>query len=825
MAARSSNAELQNQLSILSIVGAVGDLTDGQLLQRFLCAHQGEGQAAFTALVERHGPLVLHVCREVLGDSHDSDDAFQATFLVLFRKARSVRKADSVASWLHGVALRVARRAKADSARRMVHERRGAEMRANDSKTHRPESWPELHEEIGRLPARYREPLVLCYLEGLSSAAVAQRLRCPQGTILSRLSRGRQQLRARLIRRGLAPVNSDAARTLPTQSVPANVPGPLLAATLQLVTGLLEEPAAVGLIQASVASLTKGVLQAMLWHKLKMGGLAGLALAAIIVGAGAALAYQETKTQGRVAPSPNMKRNPAAAVVSAPGAANAAGLSAAVIVPMPPRAELRRLLRRAASEAVVLAKNKPVPNSWCLTTIATAQAKAGDLDGARVTFADAATQAGGGFGGRPNSWNLWRVGHSQAECNLRAEARTTLAQGVKALPGASGEDQTDLRALDTFAVIARDQAGIGAHADSRKTVELLLAFSQKYLESTKTGNARAVAARKVAPALAAVGDFDAAFRWSEGFLSSGDVLGEIAVAASKSLDRPTARRFVREAADRLAKLRSAEETYFGLINLAEAQARLGDVEAGDIAAAKRSARAIGEAPSRFGNDMSDGQPCALGSVAALQYESGDTAGARETLREAYRSVRDHPKMRERDGRYGQIARGQLAVGDLAGALQTVAAIEINKAAILAPIARAQAAAGDHAAARATFARALADAGLPFENPPPANREQTKPSGKRHPLFSPELAFLAEIKAMAGDVPGALQTLRSIDDEFYERSGLERIVSARATAGDVAGALRLCLKESKTQEERVAALQGLGQGVDTRLSKALDLPAR
>ena len=193
MAARSLGAVLQTKLNILIASGVVGHLTDGQILQQSLSDDHGEAEAAFTALVDRHGPMVLGVCRQVLGDSHDADDAFQAAFLVLFRRAGSVRDADSVASWLHGVALRVARRARSDAVRRKAVERRGAEMRAvrSDRAADRPESWTELHEEIARLPQRFREPLVLCYLEGLTTEAVAQRLGCPKGTVLSRLSRDR----------------------------------------------------------------------------------------------------------------------------------------------------------------------------------------------------------------------------------------------------------------------------------------------------------------------------------------------------------------------------------------------------------------------------------------------------------------------------------------------------------------------------------------------------------------------------------------------------------------------------------------------------------
>ena len=146
------------------------------------------------------------VCRQVLGDPHDAEDAFQATFLVLARRAGSVRRRDSVASWLHGIARRVAMHARADAARRRRHERQGAAMRDVETRDEADiEGWPELHEELARLPSTYRESVVLCYMEGLTTAAAARRLGCAQGTVLARLSRARARLRRRLIGRGVVP--------------------------------------------------------------------------------------------------------------------------------------------------------------------------------------------------------------------------------------------------------------------------------------------------------------------------------------------------------------------------------------------------------------------------------------------------------------------------------------------------------------------------------------------------------------------------------------------------------------------------------------------
>jgi len=530
--------------------------------------------------------------------------------------------------------------------------------------------------------------------------------------------------------------------------------------------------------------------------------------------------HQKTN-DGRVAPSQKSHQPHVTPVVGHADAPMTTGSSRTIIVSLPPRAELHQLLRRASSEAVALAKTKPISSSWSLTTIATAQAKAGDLDGARMTFAFAATEAERGFGGEANPWNLWRVGHFQAECGLKQQARISLHRAVRALPGVVGDYQKDSRTVDTFSVIVQELGGIGAREDARKTVDLLLGFSKKFFESSKIGNARDWAAPKIAAALAAVGDFEAAFRWSDGLQNGGNVLGEIAVAASKSLGRDAARRFVLETAEQLGRMRSADQTYFGLSELAEAQARLGDVEA-----AKRSAKSIGAGPSRASYDMTDGQPYALVRIAGVQRQSGDTAGAKETLRDAFRSVSEHPLMRGRDGWYSQIASGQIANGDIDGALRSVEAMDGKRSDSLAFIALAQSAAGESIAARATIGRALADAGLSVKAPPAPNPELMKLPGVSQNMPASARMQLAKIQAMAGDSAGALTTLRSIDDQNYQRFALERVVSARATAGDVAGALRMALDDSKTPEERRSALEGLGQGVDTRLSlKSLEPRAK
>jgi RNA polymerase sigma factor (sigma-70 family) len=147
--------------------------------------------------------MVLRVCRDVLGDQHDAEDASQATFLILARSARSIRRIDSLASWLFGVALRVAAKVRASDARRRTIERQGGAMKAQTAGTgERGDGWPELYQELERLPSRYQVPIVLCHLEGLSNEQAAGHLGLPVRTIQRRLAQGRERLRKRLVRRG-----------------------------------------------------------------------------------------------------------------------------------------------------------------------------------------------------------------------------------------------------------------------------------------------------------------------------------------------------------------------------------------------------------------------------------------------------------------------------------------------------------------------------------------------------------------------------------------------------------------------------------------------
>ena len=199
-----SRGSVVRSIHTLFSEGSVGGMTDGQLLEQFLARHDDAAEAAFAALVAVHGPMVWDLCRSIVSDPHAAEDAFQATFLILVRRAASIRRRDAVGPWLHGVARRVAVRAKAVTARQRLREGQGSDMRkAPTPDPMRRDEVEALHEEVDRLTEKYRAPVVLCYFEGRTHAEAARLLKCPVSTVSVRLSRARELLRARLTRRGL----------------------------------------------------------------------------------------------------------------------------------------------------------------------------------------------------------------------------------------------------------------------------------------------------------------------------------------------------------------------------------------------------------------------------------------------------------------------------------------------------------------------------------------------------------------------------------------------------------------------------------------------
>jgi len=242
-------------------------LPDEQLLREFISRRD---DAALAVLVKRHGPMVWGVCRRLLANYHDAEDAFQATFLVFVRKAASIASKELLANWLYGVSFQTARKLRATAGKRRTRERQVSQM---------PEPavehifWndvlPHLDEELTRLPDRYRAVVILCELEGKSRREAARQLGVPEGTVASRLATARKMLAKRLARYGLA-VSGGALATMLSPNASAGVPASVMSATIKAVCLTAAGPtAASGLVSGKVAALTEGVLKTMFLTKLK----------------------------------------------------------------------------------------------------------------------------------------------------------------------------------------------------------------------------------------------------------------------------------------------------------------------------------------------------------------------------------------------------------------------------------------------------------------------------------------------------------------------------------------------------------------------------
>jgi RNA polymerase sigma factor (sigma-70 family) len=256
-------------------------LTDAQLLESFVSRHE---TTALEVLVRRHGSMVWGVCCRMLRNHHDAEDAFQATFLVLLRKAGSVRPKEMVGSWLYGVAHQTALKAKATRAKRRMREAPQTTM--PEPAVVESELWndlqPVLDRELSLLPDKYRAVIVLCDLEGKSRQEAARQLGCPEGTVGSRLARARTLLAKRLGRHGLPVSGGALAAALSPKVVSAGVPTSVVASTIKAVTLVgAGQAVAAGTISVNVVALTEGVMKAMLLTKLKsvMAGL--LVIAAV----------------------------------------------------------------------------------------------------------------------------------------------------------------------------------------------------------------------------------------------------------------------------------------------------------------------------------------------------------------------------------------------------------------------------------------------------------------------------------------------------------------------------------------------------------------
>ena len=274
--------------------GVIGEQTDRQLLQQFADRDPMAAELAFTVLVRRHGPMVFRACRAILRDPHAAEDAFQATFLVLARKAGGLWVRGSLGPWLLSVARRVAYCARREASRQRAHERTAAEQAAPATLD---PGWDDrdaiLHEELVRLPEKYRTAVVLCDLEGLTQEQAARQLGWPDGTVRSRLARGRERLRERLTRRGMAPAVVFAGQSPLIDLTSVALVQSTVQGALRHVSGqALGSMAAAGVVPTAVATLAEKEIRTMLFARSK-----ALAWALVLVGGGTAGVVAIAQTQ------------------------------------------------------------------------------------------------------------------------------------------------------------------------------------------------------------------------------------------------------------------------------------------------------------------------------------------------------------------------------------------------------------------------------------------------------------------------------------------------------------------------------------------------
>ncbi|HEY7156402.1 MAG TPA: sigma-70 family RNA polymerase sigma factor [Gemmataceae bacterium] len=348
-----------------------GGLTDGELMERFLSQRD---EAAFEGLLRRHGPMVLAVCRRILRNNADAEDAFQATILVLLRKAPSIDPPEAVGNFLYGVAYRIAQRARAANAKRRVKEKEAQSMV-------RPEASEEIDEhllalldrELHGLPDKYRTPIVLCELEGKTRKEAARLLGWAEGTVASRLARGRTMLARRLARHGLTLPAAALSAALTKQAASASLSVSLVGSTIKAVTGVAAGEAAATVFSAKAAALAEGVVKSMLLTKLKWAGAS--ALMVVVLGAavgGAVYRGQAVETDKPKAPA---KKTEESGKAKAPR-------------PHPKVAVQPAQVLNDALDAARNLKDKQW-KAWMLTSIAEEQAKAGDKTAAARTYKEA----------------------------------------------------------------------------------------------------------------------------------------------------------------------------------------------------------------------------------------------------------------------------------------------------------------------------------------------------------------------------------------------------------------------------------------------------
>ena len=643
-------------------------LTDRQLLEDFLSRHD---EVAFAALMRRHGPMVWGVCRRLLPNEADAEDAFQATFVILVRKAASIAQRGAVGNWLYGVAHRTALKAKAMNRKRLAKEQAaGAISRRATEEEVWQELLPLLDEELSRLPDRYRTVIVLCDLEGLTAREAARQLHCPQGTVASRLARGRALLARRLGRRGPALSGTVLTAALARGATSAGMPPRVVVAFTTRAAKLAAAGQAASALSARVAALTEGVLKTMLLTKLRLTTAIVLALAVLGTGTGLLLGQGQAGEQ-REAPGPQPPVRPARAAQTAQKPAPTGGPKAL----------------EQALEAAGTVKD-PEQKARALLAVAEVQTQAGERKAALRTLDQAARAARAIPEDDPNTANKRR--------NL-----LTLTAGAQAEAGDMGAAlQTAREGHRDYAyqLIATAQARAGKAQEAVQTISLI---------DAKVGYMKGNGLVAITEALARAKDWDgarAALKAVAGDTDRVRALAELAKGQARAGEKDEARKTLDEARRHidgfLNDRQGNEDRAHGLSCLAKAEA-----EAGDLKTALLTAQSIPDISLKTVDGEETSFPFRDKTLVELAAQARDFKAARKAADAI-------------DGMYHQgyqkgyclrvIARSQAEAKVVKGALKTADVIEhdFHKAAAYAEIAQAQARARDRDGAVETFDKTL-----------------------------------------------------------------------------------------------------------------------
>lgn len=792
------------RLQALFDSGSVGDLPDGVLMERFVASRD---EAAFETLVMRHGPMVLRVCHAALGDLNEAEDAFQATFLVLVRRAGSIRSRGSIASWLYGVASRVSARARATAGRRGRHERASAAGRPSIAPAaafepdDRDDPVPLLYDELARLPDRYREVVVLCYLEGQTCEAAARRLGRSAGTVKARLHRARGILRRRLSSRGV---------TLPAGLAAAGVAArleamPVSAALARSTVSAAFRPVPrIAMAAGRAALLAQGVTRMMMLRKLGLvasvmlplttGGVMGVRILGIDASPGPAI----------IPPQP-----PADRVAQEPS-------------PAPPAIEkaatgddpASRALASALPEAMKSAD--PYYFSFALIRLANARHAAGDRAGALEVLRVADQVARTVKNDHLRFLAMMRTAVRRGRYGDRAAALATIESFAQGLDGFGPEPRYNRMGM---VIDFLYEASFEAEAKARLADELAR------VDAIGDRNIHDGGIYQFVQNQVAMGDYEAALRQVERL--TGDhsnyrqPLIDIIVRWKSTPAKKDAPLAVVERARALAE----EITYpypraLTLVRVAPALARAGDIEG-----ALKLAREIGQGyPMPFGESARAERTAALGEVARVQAARGDVEGARKSLREAWALGRT---ISQRDvilfERLRRVAEVAAEIGDVEAARMLADEIDddaAEKARALAALARAQVKAGDPKAAQVTLEQALKQS----RGIGPRAHEINGNPGRETDEATKEIAV---VRAEAGDVAGAVALVAARGSASWKSDVLAAIAAVQARHDDVPGALKTAasIPESGRAGEtycEIAAIQTRKNGPEPVLQWATRL---